>query len=186
MEDFWEDRPRNVQEQNSFEIVRTPPGGTICGIVASEKFVGVNLHYYRGRSTPCRKNFCDACEGGMRPRWTGYVFLMSKSKRIVIFEFTQRCYNVMQSKLIASQDDMRGAMLTARRLSTRPNGPLQITFEEERRDPAILPAVPDLREILERIWEVKQVELPFDLSNRMQDETSLPAPSRNGKPKAKR
>lgn len=168
MDDFWADAPTTRSETNHFEIIRTPPGGSIHAVIASEKFIGTNLHYYRGRSTPCRKNNCEACEAGHRPRWTGYVLIMSKkTRRLNIFEFTQRCYEPFHAMQVA-RDSLRGVVFTCRRTSSRPNGPLTIIFEEDRMDPDAVPPVPDLREILERIWEIKEVEVKIDFEPRAQ------------------
>jgi hypothetical protein len=185
MESIWTARPRRKEEQQSFEIVRTPPAGKICGVIASERFEGVELHYYRGRSTPCTGNDCEACEGGMRPRWTGYVFLQSATKRLVIFEFTARGFNSFQNMLVSMKDDLRGAMMTAKRMGSRPNGPLLVAFEEERRDPGSLPPVPDLREILERIWEVKEKEIPIAIERRTAIDVGATKPKSNGRLKSK-
>ena len=175
MEDFWNDRPNEVKEQGHFEIMRTPAGGVLSGVITSDTFVGCNLHYYRGRSTPCRKNDCEACEAGHRPRWTGYVLLMSrKTRRVNILEFTARCYSTMQSMLIA-KTSLRGVVVTVKRTSSRPNGPLAMTFEEDRVDPDSLPPAPDLREILERIWEVKEKQIPMNFER----ESAI---KKNGKP----
>lgn len=159
---IWQDSPERDGAQASYRVMRCPAKGTITGIVASDVIVGTHLHYYRGRSTPCTKSQCEACEAGHVPRWKGYVLLMcARTKTMSIFEFTQRAFEAF---LIRQQQhgSLRGCVLKAHRTSARPNGPLSVEFEEARYDDALIPTVPNLREILERIWEVKQQELPVE------------------------
>ena len=185
-EDYWADRPDTVNEEQHFQIMRTPPGGQMRGVITTDDYVGVNLHYYRGRSTPCRKNSCEACEAGHRPRWTGYVLLMSiKTRKVNIFEFTQRAWNAF-NQVRAVKGSLRGVELIASRLGKRDNGPLTVVFEEARHDADMLPPAPELREILERIWEIKEVQLPLNLEGENRIAKYDASTSSNGKAKSKR
>jgi hypothetical protein len=159
---IWSDAPKREDLPANYRIMRCPPKGEIRGVVASDVIVGTHLHYFRGRSTPCSKSQCEACEAGHVPRWKGYVLLMSlKTKNLQIFEFTERAYEAFLQKQ-EQHASLRGCVLTCRRTANRPNGPLQATFDEARYDDALIPPVPDLREILQRIWEVKQQPLPLE------------------------
>lgn len=158
---IWTTNPEGAGQKTNYRILRCPTGRPITGVVLDDEFVGTNLHYWKGRSKPCEGATCEACEAGHRPRWKGYVHLYSpQTKTIVIFEFTERVvheFRAFQTRF----GSLRGACITARRLNSKVNGPLLLEFAEGRQDGALLPQVTDLREILCRIWEVKQHRLGF-------------------------
>jgi hypothetical protein len=126
------------------------------GIVLNEELIGTNLHYWRGRSRPCTGNDCDACKHGQKPRWKGYVFIYGeRSKRTVIFEFTERAFGPFDA-YFTEHGTLRGAKLKASRLSKKENGPIHVVFDDANYDRPNLPKPTDLRGVLERMWEINE------------------------------
>lgn len=158
---IWTTTPGSEEAKTNYRILRTPSGRAITGVILDEDLVGTHLHYWKGRSTPCEKGNCEACEAGHPPRWKGYVHLYDQRvKSIVIFEFTERAVHEFKA-FKARYGSLRGAVLTAKRLNSKPNGPLHIEFAEGRLDGALLPDPGPLTECLCRIWEVKQQTMGF-------------------------
>lgn len=133
-------------------------------VCLSDQPIGTNLHYWRGRSTPCNQTDCPACREGHTPRWKGYLFICPiKTRRVLIFEYTQRAHQEFTDQL-AKRNTLRGLVFSAGRLGAKPNSPLQILMTDTVVDPTTLPNPEDLAEVLERMWEVRQQELPgFDV-----------------------
>lgn len=167
---IWHDRPELNDRPQAFTLLRTPPKGEINGIVCSEEQIGVKLHFWKGRSVPCKGDLCEACKEGQNPRWKGYVYIWSpNSKTTAIFEFTERAFSAFDT-YFTEHGTLRGAKMTARRLSKRPNGPVNITFAGGNYADSNLPQPHSLREVLLRMWEINsQIAMP--LRGSQHDET---------------
>lgn len=159
---IWSPRPDSDSTRENYRIYRTPVGKEVELICLSANYLGARLHYWKGRSTPCTGTGCEACKTGQRPRWKGYVQAYHQAtKTIVIFEFTERGYDPFQAAINHHQH-LRGLKFHTFRLNRKPNGPLQITFDELREESPHLPKAGDLAAMLERIWEIRQQNLPFE------------------------
>jgi len=157
---IWQDQPTVDDSLPNYRIMRVPAGRKISGIVISDDVIGTNLHYWKGRSQPCRKEECEACQNGHKPRWKGYILIMCmKTRNISILEFTDRVYREI-GEFRKQKGTIRGGMMTFFRTNSKNNGPLSVTIEENLYDATSLPPEEDLRSILERIWEVRQQMLP--------------------------
>lgn len=162
MSEHWQDHPESNSTTKNYQIMRTPPDRTVYGVSISSNLVGAKLHYWKGRSTPCTGAECDACQNGQRPRWKGYLAIMDpKQKLVKILEFTERCYADLNS-FFQQRGTLRGAQVQFSRLNRRPNGPMQVEIAEMLFDQGLLPEEPNLREILDNIWEVRQTKLWHD------------------------
>lgn len=158
----WQQTPDDSCKAQNFRIYRTPVGREVTLVALSKTFIGAKLHYWRGRSTPCAGNDCQACKEGQRPRWKGFLFAYHRDTRtVVIFEFTDRGYEPMQETL-ERHKSLRGLLFKASRLNKRPNGPIQITFSDTREESPHLPNPEGLHEMLERIWEIRQNTFDFE------------------------
>lgn len=154
--DAWSDRPRERDQMRSFTILRTPKGRDLRGIVLSDQHVGVYTHFWQGRTTVCRGDECEACRAGRAPRWYGYIYLWLRPlNQIAIFEFPQRAFDPFDA-YFTQHGTQRGAMMTARRLNKKDNGPVQISFEAEPYTSSGMPTPVDLKAVLCRIWEVPE------------------------------
>lgn len=183
---YWEDEPEEKGAVQNFQIVRTPPSGTIDGIILSRNIVGAKLHYWRGRSTPCEKELCQPCRDGQQSRWKGYVLIAHpRTRKIVIFEFTDRAWPSFKA-MHDRHGSLRGCIMRSRRMSSRPNGPLLVTFEEARHDESLIPSECDLRQILAHIWERHDAQQILNIENRLDSFVEEAEPKLNGRAKSKR
>lgn len=153
---IWADAPRAEGTLPNYSILRTPTTMRLTMHVLSDKYEGVRLHYWRGRSLPCNTDACEACEHGQIPRWKGYILAKAiRTEKIVIFEFTERCWEAM-NEAYRKWGSLRGAVIHAERLGRKNNSPMQLTVDDARTDESLLPPPVDLRSMLTRIWEVRQ------------------------------
>lgn len=158
---IWQPAPEEKNAGQNYRIYRTPMGREVELICLSENFLGANLHYWKGRSTPCQKGECEACKSGQKPRWKGYIQAFhAATKTVVIFEFTDRGYDPFQAAL-QQHEHLRGMRFRTCRLNRKANGPIQIAFSEHREESPTLPKAGDLATMLERIWEVHQQTFQF-------------------------
>lgn len=158
----WQQSPDAGTRSLNYRIYRTPVGKEVELIILSRNFVGARLHFWRGRTTPCAGEQCTACQDGQRPRWKGYLLAYHRAtKSCIIFEFTDRGYDPLQAQL-EKFGNLRGFTLRSRRLNKKPNGPIQIEVGDIREESPHLPKEVDLQEMLDRIWEIRQKDLPFE------------------------
>lgn len=152
----WTNRPSEESNDLPFRIHRTPANRPIKGIILSTHLVGTMLHYFRGRSRPCGKNNCEACESGQKPRWKGYIELKpSDGKTVQIVEITERVFPQLDAEE-KKNGNIRGVKIELSRLKPRANAPLHLEIKAGRIADCDLPKEHDLKAILERMWEVKQ------------------------------
>lgn len=155
----WNTNPNPELTKTNYRILRCPANRALTGVILDEEWCGTELHFWKGRSMPCPRVACEACEAGHPPRWKGYVHIYDRNtKTTVILEFTERVTHEF-SAFVKTYGSLRGAVITARRLNNKPNGPLHVEFAEGRIDGKLLPTPNPLEQTLERIWEVKQTGL---------------------------
>lgn len=183
----WQNDPPTASDFRSYQIVRTPSTGRSRLTILSTHPVGVMLHYWKGRSTPCNRNNCEPCKAGHRPRWKGYLYVMTEAtRRILIFEYPERPHPDVQAEL-AKRHTLRGCMIAVNRAGKRANSPVVITFEGTTPHPDLLPEPDGLCETLERMWEIRQQPLEFLKDQALKEaleqrlNTPCPQPS-NGQP----
>lgn len=173
----WTNEPSGNAGFHSYKLLRCPPKGRFQAIVLSRYPIGCDLHYWKGRSTPCRHSDCEACKNGNRPRWKGFLFVKSTATgTIAILEYTARAHDAIDV-FLATYPNLRGAKLNLCRTGNRPNSPLLISFEDGRLDETGLPDPQDLTECLERMWEIRQQTLPGIAETLAEDRMQAALPS---------
>lgn len=160
----WQSAPDASSRTQNFRIFRTPANKLVEMVCLSQAFIGAKLHFWKGRTKPCCGTNCPACAEGQRPRWKGYVLAYHQPTRtIVIFEFTDRAHQAFHEATVKHRH-LRGMKFTTSRLNKKVNGPLRVEFTDIREESPHLPAEVDLMDMLERIWEIRQQDLPFESS----------------------
>lgn len=137
----------------SFPIVRTPTWKPLVAIVTSPNLVGCYTHYFKGRTCPCEKPDCEACQAGMPYRWHAYMSVLLKTDSLhAIFECTaQAATNFTDYR--DSQGSLRGCRFEARRLNNKPNGRIIISCKPANLTEIQLPNPPDLTKCLAILWD---------------------------------
>lgn len=156
----WTSEPQRDPESQPYRITRCPATKELRCIIVSEQLIGTELHYWKGRSTPCTNQACTACMAGQKSRWKGYFQALNESTNVVqIVEVTDRVYDAFAAQ-VRKHGSLRGHGCRLSRTNGKVNGPLHVEFDGPKRSPGELPDPAPLTEILERMWELKQRGLP--------------------------
>lgn len=151
---YFSSRPTAEEGGARVSIVRTPAGRSMSMIVLSHDAVGVYTHYYRGLTRPCMGGGCEACEHDSSMRWHGYLGVQGmKSGDLGVFEFTAPGADACD-QFLKLHGTLRGAQLIASRAGQRENSRIVLRFSTSDRAPLLLPAAPDVRQFLFRLWSV--------------------------------
>lgn len=143
------------QEDNStfgWEIKRAPAEGTMKLLIYSSYTLGVETHYWLGRTGPCPNLNCAACKAGHRSRWKGYLLAQDlKGQGQIVFEFTPPGQKVLKDAW-KQFGTMRGMQIVVGRHGKKANSRVAIQVRSQANLP--VDAVPDYSvwPILSRIW----------------------------------
>lgn len=128
-------------------------------IVVSRELFGIRTHFWSGRTAPCLRQNCDACNAGRLSRWTGYLACIEPSTwSQVLFEYTPPAAEQLL-KMIQEQGYLRGSKITAGRSKKTVNGRVTVTPRGLYEDRDKLPEAPELLPILFHIWGMKTMLL---------------------------
>ena len=150
---YWTTTPLNGETREATPLLRVKPKQPIQGIITSRALTGCYVHYYRGRTTPCEEERCEACKDNRNARWYGWVGIWSpRTHQVAIAELTPACLDPL-SKYLLTHGQLRGADLTLRRANEKINSRLSATIKESTIALEHLPPELDVISILEHIWE---------------------------------
>lgn len=150
----FSDRPPVTRRCYTLPLVRTPSGRPLIAVVTSERLLGINTHFYGGRTIPCEDNECDACREGMPFRWHGYLGAYDWFRsRQFIFEVTAAGADQL---LIYYQamGTLRGCAFQATRRTRSPNSKVQIETKPADLSKIHMPEQPDIIKCLATIWQI--------------------------------
>ena len=145
-------QPKSMKKARKYDILRTPAKG--CGnlVLLSDEVLWHELHYWRGRSTPCFGDPCEACDYHCQVRERGYIAVTPRHKvDVQILELTDQC----QAAIVAASETLttlRGQVIATGRVDSKPNGKLFILFGARSIDSELLPQAPDVAEVMRRVW----------------------------------
>ena len=144
--------PKLQPKMRKYDILRVKPNGVRNVVVLSHYFAWTPLHYWRRRSTPCLGEGCEACQHGEAPRPKGYAAVAAKNDtKVYLLEVTENCADTIDEQCEA-RPSLRGCIVNLCRLDQRANGKLTIEFQTKGISPTLIPAAPDVEEVLRRIW----------------------------------
>jgi len=150
---IFSDSPPLDPRGPSFQIVRTPTGRPLCGIITSETLVGCFTHFWKRRTMPCERENCEACEAGIPFRWHAYLSAyLAKSHAHVIFECTAQA----SEKFVEYREahgTTRGCLFTASRMNYAPNARIIINCKPADLREIVLPKPPDIVRCLAILWD---------------------------------
>jgi len=155
---MFHSRPDRADMPIHIPITRCPPKGIGPLIILSSDVIGCHLHYWRGRSTPCQGENCEACADGQIPRWRGYLIVMNpKGDEKIMMEITAAAVPPIDV-YFSEHGTLRNALLYLKRVGMKPNGKLLSKIETSARTLASLPAEPNLSNLLLRMWGMNTAE----------------------------
>jgi len=171
-------RPNDTDGMNRYRIIRTPANGLLKAICLGIDAVGAYTHYYRGRTRPHTQPDCEACQAGVPTRWLGYLgVLLPKEMEIAILEFPSGCCSVLDEYLRLHRS-LRGAEIWSMRAGSRPNARVRIQLRPGSRTEGQLPADPDIRIFLARLWDLHSETLERRIDAPAVDDRPIVLPTR--------
>lgn len=97
-------------------------------VILSNDIFGIRTHYFRGRTGPCLREGCDACNHKQLSRWKGYLLAKDRdSKQQIVFEFTPPGAAVLDHARLEA-GTLRGLILVASRAAKKPNAKVILTM----------------------------------------------------------
>jgi len=150
---IFSDTPPADPRGPSYQIVRTPTGQPLVGIVTSENLVGCFTHFWKRRTMPCERENCEACQSGIPFRWHAYISaILSKTRAHVLFECTAQAAESFVTYREA-HGTTRGCLFTASRMNYAPNARIIINCKPADLREIILPKPPNIVKCLAILWD---------------------------------
>lgn len=178
----WTNRPTTHDQLHAIPIVRAKPGRTDAAIITATDVVGAYTHYWHGRTVMCTGPSCDACADKRTARWYGYLSLWVPSTgSILIAEITPPCVPSID-KYFHEYGTLRGARLELARANRKPNSRVICNLTPSQYTTDKLPAAPDVKKHLCRMWEVFEPEsTPTTTRLTINQPTNGQRPIKNGR-----
>lgn len=150
----WTNQLPSSDDRQSLPIRRTPGTKTLKAIVTSEDMIGTFTHYYRGRTSPCERPDCEACNSGMPYRYHAYVGCWDPMSNLhFILEVTaQAAEHLVKHR--TQHTTLRGCEISAYRWGKRSNGRVILRCTKSVVPVTSLPAPPDLKKCLSVLWNL--------------------------------
>ena len=159
MSKFFTNRPPDKKHTQNFPVIRSGKkwGQSFSGLCLSDRVFCAPTHF-KGRSIGCLKNVtgeCESCDAGWSPRWFGYIGIIhAKTKTRGMLELTERAANEA-ADFAEKVGSLRGYIIKVSRLNDRPNGALQIQFEQSTLSLHEVPQGFCVTEALARMWKIE-------------------------------
>lgn len=148
----------------AFPLKRTPTNGVLQACVTCENLIGCDTHFFGGRTMPCERPNCEACDKGMPFRWHGYVSAVQHKTHLgFIFEFTAQAGDAFE-QYFKAHGTLRGCEFAARRLHSKPNGRVIILCTPLDLTNIKLPQPPNVISCMEIIWNLPHGQVKADTS----------------------
>jgi len=151
---IYSNTPPTDPRGRAFQIVRTPTGKPLVGIITSEDLVGCYTHFWQRRTMPCERDNCEACGNGIPFRWHCYQSAYLKTTHLhCIFECTAQAAEQFVEYREA-HGTIRGCLFTASRMNYAPNARIIITTRPANLAEIQLPKPPDICKVLAILWNL--------------------------------
>lgn len=152
----WDEKPPKREAAGNLQLIRTPQGRGLQGIITSTRLIGCETHFVNRHTIPCEAPHCNPCSEGIPRRWHGYFGIYHpKTGKHVLLEVTAGgAEQIMPYYEISGT--LRGCLLTSCRRGMAANSPLDITTRPADLQLIQLPPEPDLPKLLSMIWGINE------------------------------
>jgi len=148
----WSPRPNDADLPVGIPLLRIPQHGTGFQVVVSREIVGVDTHYFKGRTLPCTMPVCPACMEFSPKRWHGYLYVMSAKKlTIAAVELTAGCAQQID-RAVQNFGSLYKLIIQGTRQKQRANGKIEISASGLFTGAIPELRIPPIKELLKRIW----------------------------------
>lgn len=163
----WSNDPPRHDEQPALPLRRTPANGCIVAFITTDDLIGCDTHFWQGKTMPCERPDCPACQKGVPFRWHGYLGCSNPVDRSAfLFEMTARAADSFK-QYRSSYGSLRGAKFRASRWKSAPNARILIEIKPGDIPPESLPPAPDVVACMSIIWELPRPDV--QLAGRLKD-----------------
>ncbi len=151
----WTNTPPTPADGYGLRLIRTPQTGKIKGLITYQELTGTPTHYWGGRTVPCERPDCKACEAQIGWRWHGYVpIILPGDHEHVILELTAQACELIKNYAEVN-GSLRGTFITAVRATGRINGRVLLTLLPSDLQSIVLPEEPDVPKVMRHIWGIQ-------------------------------
>jgi len=138
----------------ALSIVRTPTLKAIVAVVTTPDMLGTYTHWWKGRTIPCERPQCEACDAGTPRRWHSWLGAITVStSEPFLFELTAGAAPPL-TQYKEAYGTLRGCLFQASRASARPNARVVIRTKPADLSKIKLPDPPDLVKCLAILWNL--------------------------------
>lgn len=163
------DLPREKKHMG-FDLRRTPQSSTLTAIITSEDLLVCDTHFWHGRTQPCERPHCPACNESVPYRTHVYLSAFDpKRAEHFLFECTAHAAKPLDEYRQAN-NTLRGCIINACRPKMTRNSKVFIQTATANMTRVHLPDPPDLILALSVIWRLPTNALALGKAPRGYDE----------------
>jgi len=158
----WSHELPPSSKHNGYDLKRTPPDRPLRAIVTSETLHVCWTHFWGGRTVPCERPECEACNALSPARAHCYLAAMDPATRDhFLFECTAKAAVPFQD-WIATYKTLRGCFFQAQRPKRRRNSAVEILCKPADLTKITLPLPPDVPLAMCVIWQLPGTSVQSD------------------------
>jgi hypothetical protein len=158
----WDRTIPDDDRKCGYRLERTPPDGTFTAIVTCHELIGCYTHYWGGRTMPCERPDCPACNANSPTRWHAFLSVWNPSTHDhVIFQCTAKAA-VAFEEYQSSHGTLLGCHFRAHRPKRRRNAQVVIDCRPADLTKLRLPAAPNIMQAMAVIWQIPGAALVAD------------------------
>lgn len=166
----WRTELPKEKKHMGFDLRRTPQTATLHAIVTSDDLLVCDTHFWKGRTQPCERPDCPACNESTPYRTHVYLSAFDPKKaEHFLFECTAHAAKPLDEYRQANQT-MRGCIILANRPKGTRNSKVFIQTATANLTRVHLPDPPDLILALSVIWRLPATALQIGQAPRGHDE----------------
>jgi hypothetical protein len=155
----WQDEPQFHQLPSEYDLVRTRGNKPTFIVCTSNKWCGIGTHWRGRKGEPCRGAQCYCLDEPIELRWKGYLSgIEPTTRKQIIHEFTGGAFSTVRAAY-EEFGTLRGVKFNFWRLGGSDTGYLLGRCDGMSRKASDLPAEPDIRKLMCRIWKISPKDL---------------------------
>lgn len=137
-----------------WSLRRCPLKGKLTVVILSHDLIGRYTHYAASRTRPCMGQDCEWCNKNQRPRWHGYLACIDLDRNEKIIVEVTAGIATQIGEWFDQCRTLKGSRMQLERPSGKANGRIRAKIIAPATGTGELPTAPDLRPVMEKIWEV--------------------------------
>jgi hypothetical protein len=150
----WSNQLPPSDKGHGYDLKRTPPDRPLKGIITCDDLNICPTHYWGGRTVPCERPNCPACDKNTAIRSHCYVSLLEAGTHDhILFECTAKAAAPLFDWK-RTYGTLRGCLIVASRPKRKKNARVEIICKPVDLTKIILPHAPDIKTAMAVIWQI--------------------------------